>query len=150
MYGPWRIAVTFVTAIFSSSLVVSLFAPHKSLVLRGSSAGANSLVVGLIINWILHKPPTFVMWTKLIPLILVTSLDLGLAIFENEANQEACGYIPFSTGIATGITLGYTVLSTFEQRLKHQRRWWLLITIEILILVILFIFVLVDKNKRFY
>lgn len=148
VYGPWRVAVTFVTAVFSASLVVSLFAPTKSLLLRGSSAGANSLVVGLLINWILHKPPSNIMWMKMIALIMFTSLDLGFTIFENEAYEEGSGYIPFSCGLATGTTLGYTVLSTFEQNLKHQRRWWLLIAVEAVMLLTLFVFVLLGKNKR--
>ena len=149
VYGPWRVAVTFITAVFSAALGVSLFAPDKSYVLRGSSAGANSLVVGLLVNWILHKPPSNIMWTKMVTLIMFTSLDLGLTIFENVTNEEGSGYIPFSSGLVTGITLGYTVLSTFEQNLKHQRRWWLVLTIEAIMLLTLFVFVLLGKNKRF-
>ena len=147
VYGPWRVAVTFVTAVFSASLVVSLFAPNKSL--RGSSAGANSLVVSLLVNWILHKTPSNIMWMKMVALIMFTSLDLGFTIFENEASEEGSGYIPFTCGLATGITLGYTVLSTYEQNLTHQRRWWLVVAVEAVMLISLFVYVLLGKNKRF-
>ena len=149
VYGTWRVAVTFVTAVFSAALVVSLFTPSKALKLRGSSAGANSLVVSLLINWILHKPPSNIMWMKMIALIMFTSLDLGFTIFENEASEEGSGYIPFLCGLVTGFTVGYTVLSTFEQNLKYQRRWWLVLAVEIVILLSLFAFVLSGNNKRF-
>jgi len=102
--------------------------------------------MGLLINWIMHKPPSIMVWLKMVVLLMITSLDFGLTVFEN--GEEWRGYLPFSCGLATGITLGYTVLSTYEQNLKHQRRWWFVLAIEGIMLLTLFVYVLMNKNKR--
>ena len=146
VYGSARIAHCYLTALFSAALAVSLFAPDKSLQLRGSSAGANSLLMGLLINWIMHKPPSNLAWLKMVVLLMITSLDFGLTVFEN--GEEWSGYLPFSCGLATGITLGYATLSTYEQNLKHQRRWWFVLAIEGIMLLTLLVYVSINKNKR--
>jgi membrane associated rhomboid family serine protease len=149
VYGTGRVFLVFSSALFSSALFTCLFEPASASHLSGSSSGCNSLVVGMLLNWIAHKQASPSMWIKTISLIVLVSADLGIALFNKETSEEAAGYSQFATGALTGATIGFAVFSTYEQKLKEQRKWWIMIGLELAVLFALLIIVLMGKNKRF-
>ena len=144
VYGS-RIILIFSTATITASLTSHIFAP--SVVLTGSDSGNLAIMCALVITWTVNSRPSCGMWTKIMVVIALSSAVLGVALFRLEMDAARVTFWQPLAGIFSGATTGVAAFG-FEQRLKEQRKWWLVVTLQAAALVFLCVYVALGMNKR--
>uniref|UniRef100_H0XBF6 Rhomboid-related protein 2 n=1 Tax=Otolemur garnettii TaxID=30611 RepID=H0XBF6_OTOGA len=112
------------------SLASSIFDPLRSLV--GASGGVYALMGGYFMNVLVNfreMIPAFGIFRLLIIILIILS-DMGFALYRRffvPANGSPVSFAAHIAGGFAGMSIGYTVFSSFDKALLKDPRFWIAI-----------------------
>ncbi|XP_012666323.1 rhomboid-related protein 2 [Otolemur garnettii] len=119
-----------VAGTLAGSLASSIFDPLRSLV--GASGGVYALMGGYFMNVLVNfreMIPAFGIFRLLIIILIILS-DMGFALYRRffvPANGSPVSFAAHIAGGFAGMSIGYTVFSSFDKALLKDPRFWIAI-----------------------
>ncbi|XP_040193128.1 rhomboid-related protein 2 [Rana temporaria] len=125
-----RIALVYLAGVIGGSLASSIFDPYLALV--GASGGVYALIGGYFMNVIVNfkdMVPLFGIF-RILFIIVIVGTDVGFALFRRYISKVAgprVSFVAHFAGGLAGMSIGYTVFSSFDKNLIKDPRFWICI-----------------------
>ncbi|XP_043939358.1 rhomboid-related protein 2 isoform X1 [Protopterus annectens] len=122
-----RVGMVYLAGVIGGSLASSIFDPGSFLV--GASGGAYALMGGYFMNVLVNFKdmiPLFGIF-RIIFIVTVVATDMGFALYRRffiRAQGNSVSFVAHIAGGLAGMTIGYVVFSSFDQRLIKDPRFW--------------------------
>ncbi|XP_028674622.2 rhomboid-related protein 2 [Erpetoichthys calabaricus] len=125
-----RVGLVYLSGVIAGSLASSIFDPTLGLV--GASGGVYALMGGYFMNAVVNFKemiPLFGIF-RIIFIVLVVSIDVGFALWRRfwaPTSGHSVSFVAHIGGGLAGITIGYTVFSSYSASLIKDPRFWVCI-----------------------
>ncbi|XP_063813259.1 rhomboid-related protein 2 [Pseudophryne corroboree] len=125
-----RIGLVYLAGVIGGSLASSIFDPYLALV--GASGGVYALIGGYFMNVIVNfknMVPLFGIF-RILVIVVIVGTDVGFALFRRYISKVAgpkVSFVAHFAGGLAGMSIGYTVFSSFDKNLIKDPRFWICI-----------------------
>uniref|UniRef100_A0A914XP94 rhomboid protease n=1 Tax=Plectus sambesii TaxID=2011161 RepID=A0A914XP94_9BILA len=131
VHGSGRIAFVYLSGVVAGSLAASVFDPDVYLV--GGSGGVYALLAAHVANVFLNFAHIDCGLCWVVVSVFVASCDVAFAIWDRYVRvgplDHPVSYAAHLSGATAGLTLGFLLLKSFDQRPSRQWVWWLALTV---------------------
>ncbi|XP_014211095.1 protein rhomboid-like [Copidosoma floridanum] len=122
----WRVLIIYFAGVLAGSLGTSISDP--GVYLAGASGGVYALITAHVATIVMNWSQMEFAALQLLVFLIVTSVDVGQAIYQryffNDANSQI-GYVAHLAGAIAGLLVGINILRNLEVQTWEKVVWWL-------------------------
>ncbi|XP_035723843.1 rhomboid-related protein 2-like isoform X1 [Vespa mandarinia] len=121
----WRVLIIYIAGVIAGSLGTSVSDP--TVYLAGASGGVYALITAHVATILMNWSEMEFAVLQLLVFLLVTTVDVGQAIYSRyvvvESNNQI-GYVAHLAGAVAGLLVGINVLRNLEVKTWEKVVWW--------------------------